>query len=198
MVMSVLQVVLDPTRKGMTMIIVTGGGVPSNSLPTRAMSASKSHYGDLRSPYVMLRPSLSAYTTEDWLDDSQYALRMILGLDPTRVTHPNRARCLWVRSSLFVQFGIRGSSSARGRLSVGHEGHWRASGFSVISRKARIPTRRKQGGPQRSRSRQELRRFARSVIVFCSVNAVVLPGSSVLKTLTSCLPKASREEVCIL
>src|SRR5258708_25681526 len=144
MVMSVLQVALDLTREGMTMIIVTDGGVPSNSLPTRAMSASKSHYGDLRSPYVMLRPSLSAYTTEDWLDGSQYALRMILGLDPTRVTHPNRARCLRVRGSLFGS--VRHPRFLfRPRPPVGRdEGHLRSSGSWVGFKKASIPTRTKQ------------------------------------------------------
>jgi hypothetical protein len=84
----------------------------------------------------------------------------------------------------------RGSSFARGRLSVGHEG---AGDIGVRPDPGSCPG--KQGfqhggnsrGPRSSRSRQELKRFARSVIVFCSVNSVVLPVSSVLKPLLSAL-----------
>jgi hypothetical protein len=91
----------------------------------------------------------------------------------------------------------RGSSFARGRLSVGHEG---ARDIGVRShpcriQKARTPTRRNQGGPRSSRSRKQWRSARSAAILVYSVNAVVLPVSSVLKTLTSCpserLPRRS-------
>jgi hypothetical protein len=123
MVMSVLQVVLDLTREGMTttMIIVTDGGVPSNSLSTHAMSASKSHYalyGPVTSCSGLTRAPLSANTTEDWPEGGQYPLRVILGSSLRRPHIPTGPRLSGFAARYLVRFGIQ-QSLFRPRPSVG-------------------------------------------------------------------------------
>jgi hypothetical protein len=125
-------------------------------------------------------------------------LVVILGLDPTTGTHPNRAK----GPRLAIWFGSvsRGSSFARGRLSVGHAGardigvrpdlgHIQESKDSNTEETGRTTafTEKKAMTLRAKRRNSCLLRERRGPPCFLRV-----------RTLASCPPNASREEVCIL
>jgi hypothetical protein len=125
---------------------------------------------------------------------------IILGLDPTTVTHPNRAKGLRVRCS--VQLGIP-RLLFRPRPPVGRargrQGHWRPSGSWVDAGKQGLQHGGNKRGPRSTRSRKQSRPARSATILVFSVNSVVLACFLRVKNPyflpSGCLPRRSAHVV---